>query len=360
MKRHFVITFIIIAITAVLLTAWYLISNRRQNNSTAVPPFNFIKTSLPQCKDFDLYAHFTGKAESKNLVTITALEAGTISSVDAADESEVKRGTLLFTIGGARVNASLAGIEQKIESLKQQEALAKTAVSRKQLAVEQKINSLDELDKAKTALMLLDTQLKEAIQQLQLLNDAIHIRAPVSGVFTQRRVSAGQEVGKMTVLGKIIVPGDIRVVATLFPPENAQIQGQTATIHTVNGQVLSAVVSGMLPQQTLAGGTVAWIEGDDINQRLKPGEIVNGDILLATHKKALALPEKAIVRDEQEKTYVFLKQGEGYTKQQVQTGLSSDGWVEILSGLTEADEVVIEGAYELYYRDFNKVYKVTD
>jgi hypothetical protein len=32
----------------------------------------------------------------------------------------------------------------------------------------------------------------------------------------------------------------------------------------------------------------------------------------------------------------------------------------MISGVTQQDEVVTEGAYELYYRDFNKSYKVSD
>jgi membrane fusion protein (multidrug efflux system) len=362
MRRRFVSIFIIVIVSSVGLTVWYSKSqcNRQQQNSETVSRLNPIETSAPQRKDFNVIAHFIGRAESKNTVTITALEAGTISSVDATDETVVKKGTLVFTLGGARVSSHLAIANEKVASLRQCVALGETRVSRKQQAVEQKIASRDELDSAKAALALLNAQLKEAIQQLELLDNAIHIRAPVDGVFTGRRVSAGQEVEKGTPLAEIVVPADIRVVATLFPPEDAQLEGRTAAIHTAGGKTLSGVVTSVLPQRTSAGGTAVYIEGEDINQKLKAGEIISGDIELATHKKALALPKKAIVLDEQEKAYVFIKQVEGYTRQKVQTGLSSDGWVEILSGLTEADEVVTEGTYELFYRDFNKVYKVTD
>ncbi|HDZ69061.1 MAG TPA: efflux RND transporter periplasmic adaptor subunit [Phycisphaerales bacterium] len=362
MKRHPAITFIIVLIIAVGFTAWYSrsLSSRQRQISATMSRLNLIKTSLPQHKDFNIVAYFVGRAEVRNKVIITALEAGTISSVDADDEAVVKKGTLLFTLGGVRIKACLASIEQKIKSLKQQVALAKNTLSRKQQAAEQKIVSLDELDKAKADLAQLNARLKRAAGQLDVLETAIHIYAPMSGIFTQRRVSIGQKVEKTDVLAEIIAPNDLRVAATLFPPENAQLQGRTAAIHTASGKTLSGVVTSVLPQRTSAGGTTVWIKGNDINRQLKAGETISGDILLATHKKALALPEKALVRDEQEKTYVFVKQAEGYTKQKVQTGLSSDGWVEILSGLTEADEVVTEGAYELFYRDFNKVYKVAD
>ena len=362
MKKYVVTSVFVIGILAAIVITWHLryVRNCRKGGSAELSRTERIKTSLPQHKDFNIVAYFVGRAEVRNKVIITALEAGTISSVDADDEAVVKKGTLLFTLGGVRIKACLASIEQKIKSLKQQVALAKNTLSRKQQAVEQKIALQDELNKAKADLAQLNARLKRAAGQLQLLNDVTYIRAPLSGVFTQRRVSTGQEVEKGTVLAEIIVPADIRIAATLFPQESAHLQGRTATIRSTNGQELSGIVTSVLPQRTSAGGTTVWIEGNDINRQLKAGETISGDILLATHKKTLALPEKAIVRDEQEKTYVFVKRAQGYTKQQVDTGVTSDGWVEILSGLTKADDVVTEGAYELFYQDFNKVYKVAD
>jgi multidrug efflux pump subunit AcrA (membrane-fusion protein) len=74
----------------------------------------------------------------------------------------------------------------------------------------------------------------------------------------------------------------------------------------------------------------------------------------------LAVPRRALVYDEREIPYVFIKQDQHYTQQQVQTGLTADGWVEILTGLEPMDEVVTRGAYELFYRTFSHTFKVAD
>ena len=67
MKRHLAITFIIVLIIAVGLTAWYskLRSSRGQQNSAAVSETDLVKTSLPQHRDFSVIAHFFGKAQVK-------------------------------------------------------------------------------------------------------------------------------------------------------------------------------------------------------------------------------------------------------------------------------------------------------
>ena len=85
-----------------------------------------------------------------------------------------------------------------------------------------------------------------------------------------------------------------------------------------------------------------------------------GTIILAAHENALAVPQAAVVRDEEERAYVFLQNRSGYRRQPVKTGIVASGWIEITSGLKAGDEVVVQGAYELLYQDFNKIYKVAD
>ncbi len=79
-----------------------------------------------------------------------------------------------------------------------------------------------------------------------------------------------------------------------------------------------------------------------------------------THKNALALPEKALVYNEKEQACIFLATVDNYQRQAVKTGLSANGWTEIVSGIKVGDKVVTQGTYELYYQDFSKIYKVVD
>ena len=72
------------------------------------------------------------------------------------------------------------------------------------------------------------------------------------------------------------------------------------------------------------------------------------------------MPEDAVVYDQEGKSFIFVKKGRGYEKRQVKTGLIKNGWIEIVSGLSKNDMLVIRGAYELFYRDFSKTYKVPD
>jgi len=88
--------------------------------------------------------------------------------------------------------------------------------------------------------------------------------------------------------------------------------------------------------------------------------MVERDIVVAIKPDALAVPESAIVYDSQEHPYLFVSKDSDYVPLSIQVGLEQDGWVEVLSGLEQGQLVVTQGAYELFYRKFNKQFKVQD
>jgi hypothetical protein len=62
--------------------------------------------------------------------------------------------------------------------------------------------------------------------------------------------------------------------------------------------------------------------------------------------KHLALPEDALIREDG-KTYAFEKTEEGFEKIQVQTGLRTEGWVQVMGENLAQKEFVMKGAYYL-------------
>ena len=93
---------------------------------------------------------------------------------------------------------------------------------------------------------------------------------------------------------------------------------------------------------------------------LRPGQTAAGTVVISVHEKALSIPQSAVIRDDEGQAYVFLKGPSGYSRKHIETGIVAGGTIEITSGLREEDVVVVQSAYELFYRDFNKTYKVKD
>jgi RND family efflux transporter MFP subunit len=360
MKKDSKVGLTIIVLAALALILWFFMSGQGKKMPTELPVPELIKTAKPLRMNFELKARWIGESQAKQKVTIVALEEGIIISVDANDEAMVNKGAALFALGGPVMEAKLVAAGKKVASLQNRLGIIQDTLARKQEAAKEKIVSLDELDSAKSALEQIKAELDAAKEQLQLLQDAAHITAPISGIFTNRKINVGQTVEKGQELSEVIVPGKVRIVATVFAYGISGLEGRPVTFYAPDGKLVSSTIAKVLPERTAAGYIVVWIESGEIDEQIKPGQNLSGEFIAAVHNDALSLPTSSVVYDENENAYVFLKIGDKFEKKPVRVGLLNNDRVEMISGVTQQDEVVTEGAYELYYRDFNKSYKVSD
>ncbi len=345
----------------------------RQAAQAAQVEAALIQTSLPEHRDFSRTEPWFGSVESRRSVPVTALEAGRIEAVQATDGATVRRYQPLFKLGGPAASARRATLESKVSSLEERLRLAGQEVDLKEDAAAEKLIRRAELLQAQGDKARLASELASARQDLGRLSQALELTAPAAGTFARRRVSVGQDVAAGDTLAEIVATGSLRIVATLYPAsaeEAAALAGKTATVSEGEpgasgepGRSLKGTVARVLPDQTADGGTQVWIEGPALDRRLRPGEAVGGRVRLAVHTRALAVPASAVVRDDAGRAFVFVAGPKGYEKRPVTTGLSAGGWVEILPGLPRLDpkaRVVVQGAYELLYRDFAKTFRVAD
>ena len=76
------------------------------------------------------------------------------------------------------------------------------------------------------------------------------------------------------------------------------------------------------------------------DSRIKPGMTADITISTAQKENVIAIPQRAIIRQDGNK-FVRVARGTAIEQVQVQTGLqSSDGTIEILSGIAEGDRVI--------------------
>jgi cobalt-zinc-cadmium efflux system membrane fusion protein len=80
---------------------------------------------------------------------------------------------------------------------------------------------------------------------------------------------------------------------------------------------------------------------------LRPGQFVQVRLPVGEPQRALAVPEAAVVVHEG-KPFVFRREAEGsFRRVDIQRGVSSEGWIEVIAGLSEGDAIVVQGAFYL-------------
>lgn len=352
----------LIAIAAIFALSYETVRRARQGGQTTPetkPLQGLILTAEPVMRDFTQQAPWTGVVQSVATVELVALTDGRIEAIQATDEVPLRAGAMVMTLGGPLLTARQEKLRANIESLQAQLALAGQNLEAIQQNVTQQLATRSDLATAQAEQLKLEAQLREAQAEMETVGLQTRVLAPISGVFTSRRVSIGQAVKEGDTLGTIIDPNHLRIVASLFVSDPTALQGKEAVVRLGAGRSLSAVVRNVLPQASSTGAAQVWIEGPQIEERLRPGQTTTGEVI-TEFRTSPAVPESAVVYGPQEQPYVFVQEQGGYERRDVRLGITQDGWVEILAGLQPGQAVVTKGAYELLHREFSSQYRVED
>jgi membrane fusion protein (multidrug efflux system) len=114
-------------------------------------------------------------------------------------------------------------------------------------------------------------------------------------------------------------------------------------VDALGGDRFTGVISRISPTVDPKTGTFrARVEVQDPSRRLKPGMFARVNIVYERRENALQLPRSAIV-DADGSLSVFVVNGDKAEQRTVNTGLASNGWVEVVEGLEGDERVVVVG-----------------
>jgi RND family efflux transporter MFP subunit len=365
-SKHFIAKILTVSLIGMAVFAYRYDKSRgsatgnfaSSNSSKIAGPL--ITTAHPALRVFTRHTPWIGTVEAKTSVELTALVAGRIEQINAADQRQLEKGQGVMRLGGPQIDEARATLAAMVGSLGSQLDLARQTVERLEESLQTRLATKDQVAAAQDAKVRLETQLRETRLSLKALESQINLTAPIDGIFTNRRVSVGQDVNAGQVVGDIIDTRRLRIAASLFPPRGIELQGMEATIRLSENHTLTGIVQRVLPQALSSGAVTVWVESPQIDTQLRTGQMVGGDIVIKVKPDALAVPESAIVYDSQEHPYLFVSKDGAYDPLSIQVGQEQDGWVEVLSGLEQDQLVVVQGAYELFYKKFNEQFKVQD
>ncbi|MGA3135867.1 MAG: efflux RND transporter periplasmic adaptor subunit [Terracidiphilus sp.] len=210
------------------------------------------------------------------------------------------------------------------------------------------------LKQARAQVMQSQASLKQLEEQLSYTT----IVAPMDGVILSRDVEIGDAVSSILVLGStatlIMTEGDVNEVYVQGKVDEADIAhvylGQPARIkvesfrdRTFNGKVTKIAPLGVEKDNVTTFEVRVSINNP--GGELKANMTANAEILLDEHKGVLTVPENAVMYDNQKNASVEIpdkRQKDGQRKVSVKVGLSNGSVTEILSGVKEGDQVVLQ------------------
>jgi HlyD family secretion protein len=343
----------------------------------------------------------TGKVEPITKVEIKSKASGIVKKlyVDAGDR--VKKGQLLAELDREEISAQVAQARASLEasesSLTGSQAdyerakvdaegpdvpTLKRAYERSQGMAKEGVVSASALDDAqrnyvmavnkqsvaKAQLLVLNAKIGQAkaqvardkanLQQLEEQLSYTTVVSPIDGIILSRDVEVGDAVSSILVLGSsatlIMTEGDTSEVyvkgkvdesdiGKVYLGQPARIKVESFKDKTFNGKVTK--ISPMGVEKDNVTTFEVRVSINNPGGELKAAMTANAEIILEEHKNVLQIPEGAILYDKDKKASIEVpdpKGKEGKRKEPVTIGISNGAKTEVLSGLKEGDEVVLQ------------------
>jgi membrane fusion protein, multidrug efflux system len=296
-----------------------------------------VVTALPVVRPLGVEIEAVGTAIANEAVEITSKVSNTVTAIRFEEGQRVRRGAVLVELDSAQARADVA------------EARAALAEARNQHQRGQELSiqvlSRAQLDALETALRTAEARLASAQARL---NDTV-IRAPFDGHTGFRRVSLGSLVREGAAITTL---DDTSIIKLEFTVPQTFLHALQA------GLPIEAAASGM-PGRTFVGKlTTIGSRIDPVTRsipvraelpnpdgELKPGLFMSVK-LRGPESRAVLVPEEAIV-PEQGRTFVFVVSNGVAKRRVVTTGRRMPGEVEVATGLSENERVVIAGSQKV-------------
>lgn len=195
-----------------------------------------------------------------------------------------------------------------------------------------------------------EAAVKEAEQSYlmaKLNYDYSFIRSPINGIITSRKVKLGDTVSKGTVLGTVVSPESLYVEGLIDEADIANVSlGKEAHVimDAYYGEVFKGVVYRISPIVT--GGKQETrtfevrIRLKDPPKTIKPGMSAEVEIIVDKIENALVVPTQAIFEREK-RSFLYVVRDSKADLTEVKPGRSSWTYTEIISGIKEGDEIII-------------------
>jgi HlyD family secretion protein len=251
-------------------------------------------------------------------------------------ESMAKDGVVsASSLDDAQKNYDMAVNKQNVSKAQVTVLKAKIAQARAQVAEDQ-------------------ANLKQLEEQLSYTD----IVSPIDGIILSRDVEMGDAVSSILVLGssatlvmtlgdtsEVYVKGkvDESDIGKVYLGQPARIKVESFKDKTFNGKVTK--ISPMGVEKDNVTTFEVRVSINNPGGELKAEMTANAEIILDEHKGVLQIPEGAIMYDKDKKASVEIpdsKAKDGKKKIPVEIGISNGAKTELLGGLKEGDQVVLQ------------------
>jgi RND family efflux transporter MFP subunit len=289
----------------------------------------------------------TGSLRAVSSAVVKARVAGELQGLAVREGDTVRAGQVIATIDPTEYQARVRQLKQQADAARAQVEIAKRNFDNNQALVDKGFISRTALESSQSSLTGAQATYQAAVAAVDVANktlDDTALRAPITGVVSQRLAQPGERLAVDARVIEIIDPTRLELEATLAPADSVRVRtGQTARL-TIEGaaQPVTATVVRINPSAQAGSRGVPVYLSIPATPGLRQGLFAQG-VLVTERVQALAVPLGA-VRTDRPAPYVQVIEGDRVRHKAVQPGArgeAGDQTVVAVTGLQAGTRVIL-------------------
>ena len=277
-----------------------------------------------------------GTISANEMVDIKSETDGIIQEIRYEEGQKVAKGQPLVLLDDRKLAASVAEVEANFR-------LSQVTHERAQQLLKDHLMSQQEYDQVAATFAVNQASLD--LKRL-LLRDT-RVLAPFAGIMGSRQISPGQVVNRTTTLGSLVDLDSVKVEVEIPERYLGQIEiGQNLkfTVAAYSKEAFPGQIYFIAPQvsETLRTASVKARIANPKHQ-LRPGMFASLTLTLLVRESAIVIPDVAIINNGEVSMVFIVGKDDTATLRPIKVGERLAGKVEIIDGLKEGEEVVVEG-----------------
>jgi RND family efflux transporter MFP subunit len=290
----------------------------------------------------------SGSLKAVNSAFVKARVAGELQGLTLREGDSVKAGQVVATVDATEGRARLKQMQEQADSARAQIDIAERQYNNNKALVDQGFISRTALDTSANNLAAAQANHKAALAAVDMARKSVDdtvLRAPISGVVSQRLAQPGERIAIDARVIEIVDLGRLELEATLSAADSVDVRvGQEATLQIEGSPrpVLARVARINPSAQAGSRSVLAYLVLADPSG-LRQGLFAQGAVALG-RTSALAVPLSA-VRTDKPSPYVQVVEGNRVVHKAVEPGARGDAdrdtWVAV-NGV-QAGATVIRG-----------------
>ena len=350
------------AVVLIVIVAWMLSGGKKEQKTE-------FQTAKVERQDIHTSITATGTIEPVTSVTVGTQVSGIVSKLYVDYNSVVKKGQIIAELDKTNLISELNTAKANQASAQSTLNYEQANYNRYKTLYDKGLVSADEYESARLSYDKARQQAatsRESVQKAQTNLGYATITSPIDGVVLSKSVEEGQTVAASFNTPELFTIAqdltDMRVIADIDEADIGGVkEGQrvTFTVDAFPEDKFEGQVTQVRQQATTESNVVTYevvISAPNKDLKLKPGLTANVTIYTMEKNGVLAAPAKALrftpneallqegqqIEDVEAAQKVWTLEGNTFKAHAVQTGTTNGMMTEIVSGIDEGTEVLVD------------------